>query len=299
MGKFQQILAEPLFIIAVAAMVVMLLARFGCLGRRSLWVGPSRAVGLGLVDVVVGFSLMAAGIVGLQLVAPWLMEVDAQTGKPAPATLLREVLMVPLSQLFLFGPPVLYFVARAAATPHGLVKVGVLPRKPGAELLRGAVGLLVIIPIVLGLLVLAKVVGILVDSPPPDLGHDLLRYFRQPEAQVERIILGLTVIALGPILEEALYRGFLQSALVEALGRRRRWGVVVGVSALFAVMHMGSVPPHALPALWALGIGLGWLYERTGSLWPSILVHAGFNAMNVALTLLQTMPEPTREPIVV
>ena len=43
---------------------------------------------------------------------------------------------------------------------------------------------------------------------------------------------------------------------------------------------------HALPALFVLSLGLGWLYERTGSLWAVMLMHALFNASQITFTLL-------------
>jgi membrane protease YdiL (CAAX protease family) len=42
------------------------------------------------------------------------------------------------------------------------------------------------------------------------------------------------------------------------------------------------VPWYALPSLLALSIGLGVAYERTGKVAVPILVHAGFNAANLA-----------------
>lgn len=41
----------------------------------------------------------------------------------------------------------------------------------------------------------------------------------------------------------------------------------------------------AMPGLFVLAVALGYLYERTGSLWPPIIVHALFNAFNVAIVL--------------
>jgi membrane protease YdiL (CAAX protease family) len=46
-----------------------------------------------------------------------------------------------------------------------------------------------------------------------------------------------------------------------------------------------------LPGLLVLGVVLGWLYERSGSLLPCVLVHAGFNALNIAMVLAGPGPE--------
>ena len=52
---------------------------------------------------------------------------------------------------------------------------------------------------------------------------------------------------------------------------------------LFAVIHfslLGLVP------IFLLGLWLAWLYERTHSLLASIVLHATFNGISVALALL-------------
>ncbi len=69
------------------------------------------------------------------------------------------------------------------------------------------------------------------------------------------------------------------------MGASRRWLVIVVGATIFAGIHTGSVAGEALPGLFVLGLILGWLYESTGSLLPSVLVHAGFNLFNSLLTL--------------
>lgn len=61
----------------------------------------------------------------------------------------------------------------------------------------------------------------------------------------------------------------------------RAW---IGSSVLFAAIH-SNVWPSPIP-LFALGLGMGWLAIRTGSIIPSIVVHALFNAVAVVYLLL-------------
>ena len=88
------------------------------------------------------------------------------------------------------------------------------------------------------------------------------------------IVLGAGVLA--PVIEELLFRGLLLRALL----RRMSPEAAVFVSALaFALAHLAG-DPHALPAfpaLAALGVVLGVVALRTGSLSRPILIHAGFN----------------------
>jgi len=91
-------------------------------------------------------------------------------------------------------------------------------------------------------------------------------------------VIFLLVCALVPVGEELFFRGFVYGAL-------RRWGLPLAnfLSAFFfAAVHQQVV--HFLP-IFLLGIILAWLYERTGSLLPSMLVHALNNAVAILGTL--------------
>jgi membrane protease YdiL (CAAX protease family) len=97
------------------------------------------------------------------------------------------------------------------------------------------------------------------------------------------IVLGAGVLA--PVIEELLFRGLLLRALL----RRMSPEASVFLSALaFALAHLAGDPNAllALPALAALGVVLGVVALRTGSLSRPILIHAGFNltATMVALS---------------
>lgn len=71
---------------------------------------------------------------------------------------------------------------------------------------------------------------------------------------------------LAPVAEELVFRGTVQR-LAQPLGRRQALALQ---AVLFALQH-GS--PAA--AAWALvcGLGLGWLADRTGRVWPGMLLH--------------------------
>jgi membrane protease YdiL (CAAX protease family) len=71
--------------------------------------------------------------------------------------------------------------------------------------------------------------------------------------------------------EELLFRGYIQRRL---LARWRPPLAILVTSLLFAVMHID--PQHVALAL-ILGVWLGMLAWRTGSVWPGILCHAFVN----------------------
>ena len=83
-----------------------------------------------------------------------------------------------------------------------------------------------------------------------------------------------TSIVIAPIMEEILFRGILQDALM------RKYGVFVGIliaSAVFGIVHI--IPQHVVNAF-MIGIVLGYIYYRTGALLPVILIHCINNAIS-------------------
>lgn len=107
------------------------------------------------------------------------------------------------------------------------------------------------------------------------------------------VVVGCAVIA-APIVEELMFRGFLQSFFVRALNGKGRGeattssrgvtlGAVMCTSLVFAAMHVapGTVPWSAAAPLLVLSMGLGLAFERTGRLGTPIVAHALFNLANV------------------
>ena len=85
----------------------------------------------------------------------------------------------------------------------------------------------------------------------------------------------LTGSIAAPLAEEAFFRGFVFAGLQRRIGLRR----ALWLSAIvFALVH---VQPSAMPPILVLGVLLASLYEQTGSLWPSILVHAFINTFSM------------------
>jgi membrane protease YdiL (CAAX protease family) len=94
--------------------------------------------------------------------------------------------------------------------------------------------------------------------------------------------LALGVLAFcvaAPLAEELFFRGGLYACF------RARCGVLgtpLLTGALFGAAHL---EPRAFPQLFLFGIGLGLLYERSGSVLPGMLLHATNNSLSYALAL--------------
>jgi membrane protease YdiL (CAAX protease family) len=81
-------------------------------------------------------------------------------------------------------------------------------------------------------------------------------------------------IALPPgIFEELLYRGYIQRRLLQRW--RPGWAILV-TSTLFALAH---VQPHAMVVSFVLGLWLGFVAWRSGSVFPGMMCHAFVNGL--------------------
>jgi len=94
------------------------------------------------------------------------------------------------------------------------------------------------------------------------------------------VYLLLFVCILGPVVEEIFFRGFFYAALKKSIGKT----YAILMSALFfAWLHMTLV--GFFPIL-ILGILLAYLYEKNGTLIPSIIVHIVHNSATTAFLLI-------------
>jgi len=89
-----------------------------------------------------------------------------------------------------------------------------------------------------------------------------------------------SIILVGPILEEYIFRGLLLRSLTQKLSNYLAIAVSAG---LFSIYHLSSF--QLLP-IFLLGLGLGTLALRSKSLWPVVIAHLVFNGIGFALFLL-------------
>ncbi len=105
------------------------------------------------------------------------------------------------------------------------------------------------------------------------------RMVRLPHLESPLPRVGFLGILLGaPIAEEVLFRGYGLARIRELGGEGR---ALLFTAIVFALTHIHWVK---LPGTFALGLFLGWLVLRTGSLWPAFLGHFTVNACAVMLS---------------
>lgn len=171
------------------------------------------------------------------------------------------------------------------AVTGGLV---VLPRTlagfrllPSSHLWRSvAIGLALAIPAWAGVTLLANLSATVLEA----LG--LPRENGVVSTVMERgdpTVLVLAVVLVAPIAEELFFRGVVFNAWEREHGTR---AAVFGSAGLFAFIHGSLV--QLLP-IFVLGVGLAQLYRSTRSLPAVMAMHAGFNAVTVAIVLLDRL----------
>jgi sodium transport system permease protein len=99
-----------------------------------------------------------------------------------------------------------------------------------------------------------------------------------PVLQAHPFIAPLLVGALAGIFEELLFRGPIQTALMR---KNAPWFAIIVTAVLFAAAHLDL---HGLAFRAALGVILGWVVWRTGSIIPAMLIHGFYDAGGVALS---------------
>jgi len=85
----------------------------------------------------------------------------------------------------------------------------------------------------------------------------------------------LLVSVMPGIVEEIGFRGVIQSVLERTVNAREAWLIQ---AALFSVLHL---LPMIFPSHFVMGLLFGYVRLRTRSLYPGMLLHASWNALQV------------------
>jgi membrane protease YdiL (CAAX protease family) len=183
------------------------------------------------------------------------------------------------------------------------------------------VALLVLLLVQDGLLVLAAVLFASIKRPPPRwhfgiratrlwptvgwaaLGFALMlgieigyiELFDVDETNVEELgednlvagfAVALAVIVVAPVAEELFFRAFFYRAL---RARLSVWLAALIDGIVFGSLHFQGIDSAIiLPVIAVVGVGQCLVYERTGSLFAVIAIHAAFNAF----AMLSVVPLP-------
>jgi membrane protease YdiL (CAAX protease family) len=98
-------------------------------------------------------------------------------------------------------------------------------------------------------------------------GAEMVSWEELRAAGVDQASLVFSVAVLPAVAEEVAFRGLLQEWLELAIKPQR---ALLLASAFFMFLHFSIL---SAPYLFLVGLVLGWVKQRTGSLYPSILIH--------------------------
>ena len=127
-------------------------------------------------------------------------------------------------------------------------------------------------------LISSVIIGALLE--PSESLEQMSSVFRDHGANGFLFPLALMIGATPAICEELLFRGYVQTRLT------RSWGPIAGIlmaSGLFAIFHMDLV--HVI-AVFPLGMFLGFVSWRSGSLFPAMMGHFVNNVISVVAVVL-------------
>jgi len=265
-----------------------------------------------LILIVIGLALLAVGLIagaGSQAMERRARGRSAYQGPSpflvfaavVPVTFVLQLLLVvplgvigidlasPLAGLFGLLLSGLVYVAliRILVVDAGALTWSTmgLHRPTGRDLVDALFGAALGLPVVLltGLLALALSAFLTLPESPLPIAPDL------PGAIVN--VVAAAIVA--PIAEEIFFRGFATSAWLRDLGPGR---AIVRGGIFFAAVHIltlggATFEEGVQMALVAflirvpVGLALGWVFVRRGSLYAAIGMHAAYNALPVLLAL--------------
>jgi len=169
---------------------------------------------------------------------------------------LTLVSLIPQGLLFV-GVPIAIAAKRVSSRPWRVV--GFVPFKPSdLWLVAAAMGVQIAVTVAFTALFFTPEQDTLVEDV--DFNETTL-------AAVATVFL---IVIAAPITEETLFRGLFFGALRT---RAPFWAAAGASGVLFGAVHLASGDAAVAGLLALFGVILAWLYERTGSLGPPIVLH--------------------------
>jgi uncharacterized protein len=221
-------------------------------GLAPRW--PAWYAGIGFVVALIG-TLIAVGIVAA---ATGASSDDQNPTFTIVATLMQSLIFIGTAVLFAS------FTRRPEPWHFGLRRTRLWPAVGWAAL---------------GLFSFYVFAAVYTAAVQPDAEQTVAQDLGADQGSFGLIAAGFMVVCVAPVAEEFFFRGFFYRAL------RSRYTVLAAAAidgALFGIIHFdfsGADGLLILPPLAALGFMFCLVYERTGSLFPVIALHAVNNAL--------------------
>jgi len=260
---------------------LILLARWlldTSLGRKALSESPARRNSmppwLPLVPLLFWFGGVAMMVVLMQKLTP---------GLSGWQEIFRDHLIMSIGAIVTIA--IMLFLARVHFV-RGLKGFGLNIRTIVKDFFMAIVNLLAVWPLILAAItVTIFFVKLFFGAEYQMQQHQQLEMVAEYPQLPLRIMILFVAVIIAPLLEEMIFRGFVQTTIRSFINiRNSAWPAIAASSVFFAVMH---ADPGHWPALFVLGMCLGYSYEKSGSLIRPIFIHMFFNTSSLAIALYQ------------
>ncbi len=112
--------------------------------------------------------------------------------------------------------------------------------------------------------------------------HEAIEMYRETHSPLIRTGLLVAITLTAPFFEEIIFRGVLFQTIKRYAGSA---AAIVISAAIFALLHPGT---YVIVNIFFLGLLFGYLFDRTGSIVPCIVLHFLFNATSTLMLVLSS-----------
>lgn len=166
---------------------------------------------------------------------------------------------------------------------RGLKGFGLNFKKLPGDIFYGGAYLFAVWPVFIGVVLAIQLVGKLIYGGDYNIPrHDelvLIQDFPQFSVRLAILISGAVIT---PIFEEITFRGLIQSTVRSYI--IKPLPAIFVSSLIFTLAH----PQAHWPAIFVLGMLMGYAYEKSGSLFRPIFIHAIFNGVTILVVMSST-----------
>lgn len=181
---------------------------------------------------------------------------------PAVGILLNLAIAAGFVWWFVLRPTV-----RADARRRATYRLRPVARTAAPWIVPAALSMIAVV--MAALVVLPRVIPI-----PPEKNTFLDAYLRKPLGPAAVFLM---VALIAPLLEEFLFRGWMQRTIER---RTTAWRAIALTALAFGLVHIDL---FGLPLRIAFGLASGYLAWSTRSIWPSVVLHGAYNGALVIL----------------
>lgn len=101
--------------------------------------------------------------------------------------------------------------------------------------------------------------------------------FPEPDGFLDIFLAVLSIAVIAPLAEEIVFRGYIFRAVENKAGG---YVAIILTALAFAILHFS---PVLFIPIFLMGLAMGWVRERTGSIVPSLIFHSANNLSAVVL----------------